>query len=826
MATLKFGIDLGTTNSLIAQYVNGKVEVFKNPVGHKETLPSVVAFRKDKIIVGDKAREFIERDPKNVFGGFKRKMGTSEYFHVESLKKEISPVALSSQVLMELKNFIHSGESLDAAIITIPASFDTIQSNATKKAGYEAGIEEVYLLQEPIAASLAYANREEFNQEINKQWLVYDLGGGTFDIALVKIIDSEMKVVDHQGDNFLGGLDFDNRIIEKIIIPHLYSKGDFSNLEEQMKSASGKYNKIYYKLLKIAEDAKVILSRKENTDIEFEIEDEKGELLDIYFTISRADFENTIAEYIENTLDMLILIIERNHLQLKDLEFVLMVGGSTLIPLVRKMITDRTGIPVNCEVDPTTAVAIGAAYYAGTKIKKTVKEETSAYSETRPDLSVKIAYQKTTQDTEEYFAAKVSGDVAGLFYRITRKDGGYDSGLKKLSEKIGGHLPLVKDQPNDFVLKIYDSNNRVVPVPIPTIQIVQGKFNISGQPLPHDLCLEIDDVENETTKLEVVFEKNSILPLKKIITKEITETIHKDSDDRIIINILEGPRQALPESNLSIGFIEISGKELNRDLIAGSDIEIILEISESRDLKIITFLLMTDQEFENIFSPSTRHVSIHKTKDDLNRLLKKAKKELGVYEGREEYKKAEQANIIIKTLEKLQLETYKIAPDDVTDSKYQIDDKKRKCAAQLDDLTKDKKLSEILADYFYAKKRCENLIEEYGNPMDKEKFKNIVVTEKSLMKMEHIPYIKETIHQLDKLYFDIEWKQPDFVIALFYHYQMREDYLDKEKAERYKKAGEKALGRKNYEEIKVIINRLYELLPEKKKERLNGTGIG
>jgi molecular chaperone DnaK len=826
MATLKFGIDLGTTNSLIAQYVNGKVEVFKNPIGHKETLPSVVAFRKDKILVGDKAREFVERDPKNVFGGFKRKMGTSEHFHIESLNKDISPIELSSQVLMELRNFIHTGENLDAAIITIPASFDTIQSNATRKAGLEAGIEEVYLLQEPIAASLAYANREKFKGEADKQWLVYDLGGGTFDIALVRIVDSEMKVVDHQGDNFLGGLDFDNRIIEKIIIPYLYSKGSFSHLEEQMKSASGKHNKTYFKLLKLAEDVKVILSGKETTDIEFEIEDDKGELLDIYFNISIGEFENIIRDYIEGTLEMIDVILKRNHLLAKELEFVLMVGGSTLIPLVRKMITEKTGIPVNCEVDPTTAVAIGAAFYAGTKIKKTIKKETSSSTEIRSDLKVKIAFQKTTQDAEEYFAARIEGNLAGLFYRIIREDGGYDTGLKKLSEKITENLPLVKDMANDFVLKIYDSNNRAVSVFIPEIKIVQGKYNISGQPLPNDLCLEIDDVENNTTKLEVVFEKNSILPLKRIITKEITETIHKDSEDRIIVNILEGSRQALPESNLSIGAIEISGKELKRDLIAGSDIEIILEISESRDLKITTFLMMTDQEFENVFSPSVRHVSIRKTKDDLIRLLKKAKKELSFYEDREEYKKADQANFIIKELEKLVMEIHKISQDDVTDSKYQIDDKKRKYAAQLDDLTRDKKLSGIISEYFYARKRCESLMEEYGNPMEKEKLKNIIVAERSLMKMENSIYIKEAIDKLEKLSYDIEWNRPDYIIALFYHYQMREDYEDEVKAKYYKKAGEKALTRKNYEEIKVIIQGLYNLLPPEKKEKLNGTGIG
>ncbi|NJN77928.1 MAG: Hsp70 family protein [Saprospiraceae bacterium] len=188
---INFGIDLGTTNSAIAKFENGKVEIFRNPLNLKQTLPSVVAFRKNKIMVGDKAREYMQRDPNNVVGAFKRKMGTSEAYKIALLAENKTPIQLSAEVLKELKNFVHTGENVEAAVITIPASFDTIQSNATKKAGFEAGFKQVVLLQEPIAASLAYANKDEDAFE-EGQWLVYDLGGGTFDVALVRIAEGEV----------------------------------------------------------------------------------------------------------------------------------------------------------------------------------------------------------------------------------------------------------------------------------------------------------------------------------------------------------------------------------------------------------------------------------------------------------------------------------------------------------------------------------------------------------------------------------------------------------------------------------------------------------
>ena len=232
---VNFGVDLGTTNSLITKFEKGAVEVFKNPNGFKETLPSIVGYRNDAILVGEKARTYAERDPKSVISRFKRKMGTTETMKIASLNTSKTPVELSAEVLKELKNFIHSGEKPEAVVITIPASFDTIQSNATKEAGELAGFKNVILLQEPIAASLAYANKEKNIDLRNSQWIVYDFGGGTFDVALVKIVEGELTVVDHEGDNYLGGTDFDSKIVEELIAPTLQKLGAFDDLVNQMK---------------------------------------------------------------------------------------------------------------------------------------------------------------------------------------------------------------------------------------------------------------------------------------------------------------------------------------------------------------------------------------------------------------------------------------------------------------------------------------------------------------------------------------------------------------------------------------------------------------
>ncbi len=421
---INFGIDLGTSNSLVAKFDKGQVEVFKNPNGFKETLPSIVGFRNDRILVGEQARAYVERDPKSVASRFKRKMGTTETMKIRSIGASKTPVELSAYILKELKHFVHTGEQLDAVVITIPASFDTVQSNATKEAGLMAGFKSVVLLQEPIAASLAYANKERNVDLKNSQWMVYDLGGGTFDVALVRIIEGELTVVDHEGDNYLGGTDLDALIVEKIIVPELEKRGRFPNLLDRMKSESGKYNRLWYALIFKAEEAKIELSTKTATEIDLgsirDIEDDEGKTMDSVITVSRSDFEGQIKAAIDGTAEMMKKLLVRNSLQPQDLQFILMVGGSTYIPYVRNRVGEVMGIRVNTGIDPTNAVAIGAAYFAGTsEWRADVREERKTVAPGA--LRIRAAYNKTSQEKEEVFTAKIEGVTAGMQYRSHRE---------------------------------------------------------------------------------------------------------------------------------------------------------------------------------------------------------------------------------------------------------------------------------------------------------------------------------------------------------------------------------------------------------------------
>jgi len=695
--TINFGIDLGTTNSAIAKYKDGKVEVFKNPRNLKQTLPSVVGFKGDRVIIGDKANELLQKSPQNVFGYFKRKMGTSDSYFVEELNNFQTPINLSSTVLKELKNFVHTDETIDSVVITIPAAFDTMQSNATKKAGYEAGFKEVLLLQEPIAASLAFANNTEL--QLSKKWLIYDFGGGTFDIALGVIQDEEMKIIDHLGDNYLGGTEIDKAIIDKFIIPALEEKGSFANLDAELKKSSGKYNSLYNKLLFKAEEAKIELSNTHIAEIEFDIIDDNNEEIDIFLELKLEEFENIVAPIVEKTTAMIDEILDTNEVDPTDLEYILMIGGTTYIPSLRKIIDNHTAANINIEMDPTTAVVVGAAYYAGLK-PKTVKEvEKKAVKENT--LSTKIAYQRVVQDIQSLVLLKATSIPSGAKFRISRSDGGFDTGWINLSDTNTINISLLPNGFNSFTLQIIDGFGDTIKEE--DIAITHGKFGIDGQPLPNTISLEVDDTSENTTYLEPIFLKNDILPLRKTITKQVSKTIYKNSKDKLIIKVLEGPIDTLPFVNKTIGVLEINGNDIERDLIKSTDIDLTFEISESRDVKVTAYLSLIDQELENTFTPSSFNVSKNILLAELQNIETNIQKKHDHFMNQEDFTSLGNLQKIQNEIDELKISVNNLSDDDSTDLKYQLEIRKRELGQKVHQFYNKSLLTKYIDDYLTKK---------------------------------------------------------------------------------------------------------------------------
>lgn len=817
--TINFGIDLGTTNSLITKFDKGQIEVFKNPNGFKETLPSVVAFRNDRIMVGDQARTYAEKDPKGVASRFKRKMGTTETIKLSAGSK--TPVELSAFVLKELKNFVHSGEQVEAAVITIPASFDTVQSNATKEAGLAAGFKQVVLLQEPIAASLAYANKEKGIDLRNSQWMVYDLGGGTFDVALVKIVEGELTVVDHEGDNYLGGSDFDALLVEKVVVPEICRRGKFGDLLAQMKSEKGKYNKLWYRLLHAAEAAKIELSTKTSAEIDLgmvSLEDEDGNPVDSLLTITRSEFEEVIKAAIDGTAEMMKKILTRNSLRSEDLKFVLMVGGGAYIPFVRKRIEELMGISVNTSIDPTNAIAVGAAWFAGTK-EFGAAEKASATPKNNRNLKIKTVYNKNTQESEEIFTAKFEGDVSGLFYRITSEDGSFDSGLKTLSARISEDLPLREGAYNLFKFAVLDSGNNPVDVGFESIQIAQGRYSVAGQMLPEDLSLVVDDISNKDTKLKRIFAKNGVLPAKSKGSVEVAKTIVKGSDDEIRIMVVEGPSERHSSTNKPIGVLLITGKQINRDLIRGTEIDLTFEVSESRDVTISAYLNGTGQEFSQVFKGTDRQVDTRMLAKDVLQLETKIQEEIDEAESNGNSDSAQGLEKLLSQVQGLIAECGSLSHDDVTDDRFKLEDKKRKIAQDVFELTSSKRVDAAKTAYFAAKSEVAELVSDNGNDREKHLFREIVAREQTFINSSNPERIEAATSEIERIRYAVLMRMPDFLVGMFEHLvQSSHSMNDQLQAKQLIEAGKRHIGAQDWDDLKKVNSRLWDLMPDDARE--------
>ena len=833
--TINLGIDLGTTNSAIAYAREGRVQVFSNPndMGRR-TLPSVVAFRKARTIIGTKARQRMEKDPLNVFGVFKRKMGTSERFTIPATGEEESPISLSSYVLRELLSFLPADLPREAAVITIPASFDTVQSKATEAAGLAAGFRQVSLLQEPIAASLTFANQAEGAVPESGKWLVYDLGGGTFDVALLSIADGEMKVIDHVGDNFLGGTDFDRLIVEKIMVPKLEEAYDFTNLIDELKSARGKYNAQFYILRQRAEEAKIALSSREEVEILIDgFEDEDDEEVDLEFLLTRADFNRIIHPYIEGTMDLIADLLTRNGLTPEALEFVLLVGGSTFIPLVRERLTARFDRPLNADVDPTTCVAEGAAAYAATRPLQLPPTEGEATAVGIPNTDsaspiksglanaspatapkIKLAYPRSSREEEETLVGKASGDTEGWQYRIVRQDGGFDSGLRPLKARLFEDLPLVADTFNTFTLTLTGPDGRSHQH-AETIGI-NGGYAISGQPLPEDITLEVDDPERPGgSRCLVVFNKNAVLPLRRTLTRSLNRPLRKGyEEDQIRINVLEGPADASPEANKKIGFLSITGRQLSRDVSSGTDVEISLQMNENRDLTVMAYLTMTGQEFEETFTPTERHTPLDLLRLEYNNLARRWEDERAQAESNEEYELLAVMQELQQEFEDIGRRVAALGEDDTTDERYQLEDRRRAIVRRMDGAMVNRVFAEAQRKHTEVKARTVALVEASGTEADRAHLTELRRREAEIISAGITGKLEGLTRELEELYGRVFTNSPAKLRDTFAQLlTIRGLFTDNRLAETYILAGQAAISQENWPGLLTAIQQLYGLVP-------------
>ena len=577
------GIDLGTTNSAAAVFDGERVSVVRNAQGATVT-PSVVRIDKQgRVTVGTRARRFIEQDPANTAAEFKRLMGTGKAIEFPAANAAKKPEELSAEILKALRQDITDqlGIPVERAVISVPALFELPQSAATSEAARLAGFARVELLQEPIASALAAGWRAD--DDGGGTWLVFDLGGGTFDASLLETRDGLLRVVGHDGDNFLGGRDFDWAITE-----HLASQ-----LAIVPRRNNPEHSAALRALRLAAEDAKIELSRGERAQVALaQPLSIDGKDVDVDLELTRGTVERLCAPLIDRALDVCVRLMTAHGLGPGRLARVVLVGGPTVMPMVRSRVAARLETIIAEGHDPMTLVAQGAALYAATAALDG-RAATQAASKGR---QVWLQYPAVSADLTPHVVGKFIGDNPPAKIKLVRNDGGWTSAEATVGPD-GGFLTTVTLLPrraSTFALEASDAVGATVAVSPPALTIVQG-LTIGDPPLSRTLGVAL-----ASGHVQVYLDRGAPLPARRTFTHHTVETVAKGSSESVLkIPIVQGEMSQAHLCRL-VGTLDIGGDIVTDTVPTGSAVEVTIELDRGGRLSARALVPVINQVFEHV----------------------------------------------------------------------------------------------------------------------------------------------------------------------------------------------------------------------------------
>lgn len=612
---IDYGIDLGTTNSAISRIENGEA-VIKKTDTLKDTMPSCVYINKKQAIqVGDSAYNALKRDKlsamknwndsdSNSYIEFKRTMGTDKQYFSSSFSKDLNSEELSAEVLKTLKSFVKD-ENIYAVVITVPAAFGNNQKEATREAAKLAGFNHIELLQEPVAAAMAYGLDSKKKDGF---WLVYDFGGGTFDAALLKVEDGIMKVADTEGDNYLGGKNLDLAIVDEIILPYIEENYAIDSiLEDDNKKQILRDAMKFY-----AEETKIKLSFNETHNILSDLgdipgEDDNGEEFELDITVTQADMERALSPIFQKAIDICKKLLERNNLKGSSLDSLILVGGPTFSPVVRKMLKQQICNP-DTSVDPMTVVSKGAALYASTiEISEEIKEQTRDKSK----IQIEIGHEASTVELEEFVTLKILIDKTEgtipekVFAEITRSDKAWSSGKVEINE-IGEVLEtqLIEGKTNGFEVTLFDDKGNILESEPKEFTVIQGS-KIGSATLAFNIGIELKKRESGKIVFETLngLTKNTSVPATGTrYGLKTQKQIRPGMDtDFIKIPVYEGESEADGTRaiyNNHVTDIIISGLDLPALLPENSDVDLTVNIDRSEKITVTAYFPYLDFSFD------------------------------------------------------------------------------------------------------------------------------------------------------------------------------------------------------------------------------------
>jgi len=824
-STIDFGIDLGTTNSCIAVIEGTQTKVIKNNEG-AEITSSVVSFdKKSRLHIGQVAKNQLLSDDDNTASDvcykFKTSMGERGPFYSFNVNgKSITREELSAEVLKQLKNDIYRslGEEITTAVISVPAAFEIPQCSATDGAAKLAGLSFSPLIQEPVAAALAYGFQTTSNGVF---WMVYDFGGGTFDAAIIQVRDEQIQVVNHGGDNHLGGGLIDREIVNQLLIPAVVK-------EFKITPESSKWGAITRTLEYYAEIGKIRLSIEEETDIEIPhlYKDNNGTSIPFEFELKRGDIEKLMEPFIERSINKCKAVLEEKKLTPSDIEKLILVGGPTLTPLFRQMLNGKLGITLESNKDPLTVVAQGAAIFAGTQV---VPEKHKVGVSLTPDkLKVEIDYKPISDEIEPSIGGKIIASegqsLQGYTIEFVEPKIPFRSGKIALNAE-GAFIASVqaeRERRNEYLIELMDEKGNLHDT-IPDRFTYTIGTTVSAQPLMNNIGLALANGE-----VRQLFEKNTSLPATSKVRdiRTTAEVKRGDSGTFLRIPVVEGSNSRADRNTL-IGYLEVTGQDqkVTRDLPIGSIVEVEVTINESRMIQMNAYVPMLDEDFDTVFDPQYPSFEGEELEDlaiKAKSRLEDIRSKLGEVESPDGENRLQQVDDK-KLVNEIDSSLAAIHQED-KDARGRCQSRRIELDVMLDEIEELITWPTLVSEAEETISSGREIVTKFGDSQDNNDFSRLEETVEKAIASKNSDLLQQKVRNISQLVMEVLSKRTEFWVMQLERLatEHKDDMRNQAEADLLIAQGYKAINNNDAEALKQAVRQLYGLLPDSIAEDLRG----
>lgn len=829
--TIDFGIDLGTTNSTIAVVDGVDAKPIPNKAGSVITPSAVWIDKRGNLHVGEEAKgHALKDDPENGDLEFKLRMGMKDGGGKRFARsgREMSPEELSAEVLKSLKMDVQTnmGEEVCAAVVTVPAAFELPQTAATRraacgtsddevKAGFlkipGAGFKQCILLLEPVAASLAYGFQSASE---NVYWLVFDFGGGTFDAALMRVRDGLIQVVNHGGDNFLGGKLIDWDITTEKLIPAVTKQ---YNLPE-FKRGNAKWHRAIGNLKYAAEKAKIEVCRSRapyEIYIEELCQDADGKNVDFLYTLTPEDVMDVGKPYVARALNLCRKVLKERGLTGQDLTKVLMVGGSTLNPWMREAVEKELGAPLEFGIDPVTVVARGAAIFAGTQRMPDSGDTGSLPTGT---WRIEIEHEPVGNATDP--------DIGGrVFAPAGRESKGCTIEFVDVRTKWrSGRITLGVE--GVFMTQLFAEEKRRCEYDIELCDVTGTRLPVSPERVVYTLGI-VPDKPPLSNTIGIGLANEEMLPYVRKGTKlpargsndhrTVFALRAGHAEDTLTIPILEGENDRAVRNHL-IGKITITGANIRRDLPAGSQVEVTVMIDESQQVRAQAYVSVLDEDFHVQISLTMSHGSVgelRKQVDEQRKRLQQAREKLG----KNPSLKADAALARIEDEQLLrQVDELAAAADQEPEAIQQLDHRVRELASAVDEVEDASEWPSLLEEAEKNRKGCEEIINQHGDATDKSRLQVLMGELQRAVDSGDPGLLRRVSDDFGALTFKVLDGLTAFHVARFNYLTGRlKSMRDMTQAEQLIAQGQRAINNNDADGLKAVNRQLITMLPREEQ---------